>query len=96
MVVKPLIRTCVVLICVFGRSPQAIASSQLASKVNFALPTSAQNSNDKFTHSIDGLYSIPDFRYTDLAQSTMDFSELYQQGQQAQQELTQLDRKSVV
>jgi hypothetical protein len=90
MVAKPLIRTCFVLIAVFGRNP--IASAQVTVTIPIQ-PTATITSQElpKMTtpKALQDLMRIDDYRQTDLTQSTQNFELLYAQGNKAQKELSQ-------
>ncbi len=90
MVAKPLIRTCFVLIAVFGRNP--IASAQVTVTIPIQSTTTITSQElPKMTtpKALQDLMRIDDYRQTDLTQSTQNFEQLYTQGHQAQNELSQ-------
>lgn len=90
MVAKPLIRTCFVLIAVFGRMPVASAQVTVAVPEKQTAITHQESSHMTSNPALQDLMRISDHRAPNLAQNTQDFDVLYQQGQQAQQELTQM------
>ncbi|WP_064609230.1 RelA/SpoT domain-containing protein [Photobacterium sp. J15] len=94
MDLKSVLRTCFILLFVFGRGPAVAAPLANYSDSDFEVPSNQSEASKKsFQRSLSGLYSINSWRDSSITQPYSDFDQLYQNASLAQQELDNLLRE---
>ncbi|WP_299018023.1 phosphoribosylglycinamide formyltransferase [uncultured Photobacterium sp.] len=94
MDLKSVLRTCFILLFVFGRGPVVAAPVANYSDPDFEAPSNQSEASKKsFQRSLSGLYSIDSWKDMAITQPYTDFEQLYHQASVAQQELDNLLRE---